>query len=260
MILEVYFIDAFTSSVFGGNPAGVVYHNEDLPRTLMQKIALENNLSETAFINTSRNNQIKFFTPEMEVDLCGHATLASAFVYFNHLNQDSDHIVFRSNRAELLASKLGAKVKIDLPKDKPTKADITVIFEEALGVKLKELYRGIDDYLAILEDEHTVCNLVPNFEKLKMIKARGIIVSASGSKSDFVSRWFGPQTGVNEDPVTGSAHALLAPYWASKLNKNNLYAIQASSRGGELECIVNENSVSIIGDAKLYLKGKIYPD
>ena len=257
MELEVYFVDSFTSKVFGGNPAGVVFHENELDHDLMQNIAAENNLSETAFVHTSNNNRIKFFTPELEVDLCGHATLASAFTYFNFLNTSSDQIVFQANRSQIKAVKSNNGITLSLPKDEPMKVDDISAFTEALNAKVLEVYRGIDDFVAILEDEEAVANNNPNFSQIKHMDSRGLIVTAKGSEVDFVSRWYGPQTGIDEDPVTGSAHALLATYWSSIFNKNDLTAKQLSKRGGQLHCSVKEEKVDITGQAALYLRGTL---
>ena len=256
---EVYFVDSFTSELFTGNPAGVIFYTEAMSNGLMQKIAAENNLSETAFININ-SNEIRFFTPEIEVDLCGHATLASAFIYFNFINTVKNEVTFHSKRGSLVALKAATGIQISLPRDTLRKVDNHQLFEDALNVRVNELYKGIDDYLVILDSEDTVKNLEPNFELLKEINARGIVVSAKGNEIDFVSRWFGPQTGVDEDPVTGSAHALLAPYWAENLGKTRMQAAQLSPRGGKLNCELDRDFVHITGEAKLYLKGKINLD
>ena len=258
MELEVYFVDSFTSKVFGGNPAGVVFHENELDHDLMQNIAAENNLSETAFVHTSNNNRIKFFTPELEVDLCGHATLASAFTYFNFLNTSSDEIVFQANRSQIKAVKSSNGIILSLPKDEPMKVDDISAFTEALNSKVLEVYRGIDDFVAVLEDEAAVANNNPDFSLIKHMDSRGLIITAKGNEVDFVSRWYGPQTGIDEDPVTGSAHALLATYWSSIFNKNDLTAKQLSKRGGLLHCSVKEQKVDITGQAALYLRGTLH--
>jgi PhzF family phenazine biosynthesis protein len=258
MELEVYFVDSFTSKVFGGNPAGVVFHEQDLDHDLMQNIAAENNLSETAFVHTSNNNRIKFFTPELEVDLCGHATLASAFTYFNFLNTSADEIVFQANRSQIKAVNANNGITLSLPKDEPIKVDDVSPFTEALNAKVLEVYRGIDDFVAVLEDEEAVKNNNPDFSLIKHMDSRGLIVTAKGNVVDFVSRWYGPQTGINEDPATGSAHALLGTYWAGIFNKDDLTAKQLSKRGGLLHCSVKEQKVDITGQAALYLRGTLH--
>ena len=257
MELEVYYIDSFTSKVFGGNPAGVVFHEDELTHDLMQKIAAENNLSETAFIHTSNNNRIKFFTPELEVDLCGHATLASAFTYFNFLNLAANEIVFQANRSQIKAVKSNNGIILSLPKDEPVKVDNISSFSEALNAKVLEVYRGIDDFVAVLEDEEAIVNNNPDFRLIKGMDSRGLIVTAKGNEVDFVSRWYGPQTGIDEDPATGSAHALLATYWSKILDKDTMSARQLSKRVGYLDCFVKENIVEITGQAKLYLRGTL---
>ena len=258
MNLEVFFIDSFTNKVFGGNPAGVIFHSDPIDETLMQAIAAENNLSETAFINTQNDNQIRFFTPELEVDLCGHATLASAFVFFSYIDNTQSQITFSSKRGELIADKTEKGIKLTLPKDNPEPfADID-LFSKMLGCKALEVYRGIDDYMVVVESETVVKDMKPNFNEIGKLDSRGLIVTAHGLGVDFVSRWFGPQTGVNEDPVTGSAHTLLAPYWSAKLGKNIMNAKQLSKREGFLICEVKDVSVEITGQARLFLRGSIY--
>ena len=257
MELEVYFVDSFTSKVFGGNPAGVVFHEDELAHDLMQKIAAENNLSETAFIHTSNNNRIKFFTPELEVDLCGHATLASAFTYFNFLNTAAHEIVFKANRSEIKAVKADNGITLSLPKDEPKETLDLNAFSQALNAEVLEVYKGIDDFMVVLEDEAAVANNKPNFNLIKSMDSRGLIITAKGKEIDFVSRWYGPQTGINEDPATGSAHALLATYWSKILNKSEMSARQLSKRVGHLKCEVKDDLVEITGEAKLYLKGTL---
>ena len=257
MELEVYFVDSFTSEVFGGNPAGVVFHEHKLTHDLMQNIAAENNLSETAFIHTNNNNRIKFFTPELEVDLCGHATLASAFTYFNFLNPAAHEIVFQANRSKIKAVKGNNGITLSLPMDEPKEIPELNTFSEALNAKVLEAYKGIDDFMVVLEDEAAIANNNPDFNLIKAMDSRGLIITAKGEEVDFVSRWYGPQTGINEDPATGSAHALLTTYWSKILNKPQMSARQLSKRVGHLKCEVKDDLVEITGKAKLYLKGNI---
>ena len=255
---KIYFVDTFTEKTFSGNAAGVVFHKGEIDGNTMQNIAFENNLSETAFINTAKENEIKFYSPTIEVDLCGHATLASAFIFFNFIDKKATDTIFKSNRGELKVTKKEDSLVMSLPKDYPTKIDDVEKISDALNCQVIEVFRGIDDFLAIVKDESIVETIDPNIEKIAELDSRGLIVSAKGETTDFTSRVFGPNVGVDEDPVTGSAHALLATYWGDVLNLQKMKARQASKRGGELICEVLENNVEITGKAKLYLQGEIY--
>ena len=255
---KIYFVDTFTEKTFSGNAAGVVFHKGEIDGNTMQNIAFENNLSETAFINTAKENEIKFYSPTIEVDLCGHATLASAFIFFNFIDKKATDTIFKSNRGELKVTKKEDSLVMSLPKDYPRKIDDIEKISDALNCQVIEVFRGIDDFLAIVKDESIVETIDPNIEKIAELDSRGLIVSAKGETTDFTSRVFGPNVGVDEDPVTGSAHALLATYWVNVLNLQKMKARQASKRGGELICEVLENNVEITGKAKLYLQGEIY--
>ena len=255
---KIYFVDTFTEKTFSGNAAGVVFHKGEIDGNTMQNIAFENNLSETAFINTAEENEIKFYSPTIEVDLCGHATLASAFIFFNFIDKKATDTIFKSNRGELKVTKKEDSLVMSLPKDYPRKIDDIEKISDALNCQVIEVFRGIDDFLAIVKDESIVETIDPNIEKIAELDSRGLIVSAKGETTDFTSRVFGPNVGVDEDPVTGSAHALLATYWGDVLNLQKMKARQASKRGGELICEVLENNVEITGKAKLYLQGEIY--
>ena len=255
---KIYFVDTFTEKTFSGNAAGVVFHKGEIDGNTMQNIAFENNLSETAFINTAKENEIKFYSPTIEVDLCGHATLASAFIFFNFIDKKATDTIFKSNRGELKVTKKEDSLVMSLPKDYPRKIDDVEKISDALNCQVIEVFRGIDDFLAIVKDESIVETIDPNIEKIAELDSRGLIVSAKGETTDFTSRVFGPNVGVDEDPVTGSAHALLATYWGDVLNLQKMKARQASKRGGELLCEVLENNVEITGKAKLYLQGEIY--
>ena len=255
---KIYFVDTFTEKTFSGNAAGVVFHKGEIDGNTMQNIAFENNLSETAFINTAKENEIKFYSPTIEVDLCGHATLASAFIFFNFIDKKATDTIFKSNRGELKVTKKEDSLVMSLPKDYPRKIDDVEKISDALNCQVIEVFRGIDDFLAIVKDESIVETMNPNIEKIAELDSRGLIVSAKGETTDFTSRVFGPNVGVDEDPVTGSAHALLATYWGDVLNLQKMKARQASKRGGELICEVLENNVEITGKAKLYLQGEIY--
>ena len=255
---KIYFVDTFTEKTFSGNAAGVVFHKGEIDGNTMQNIAFENNLSETAFINTAKENEIKFYSPTIEVDLCGHATLASAFIFFNFIDKKATDTIFKSNRGELKVTKKEDSLVMSLPKDYPRKIDDIEKVSDALNCQVIEVFRGIDDFLAIVKDESIVETIDPNIEKIAELDSRGLIVSAKGETTDFTSRVFGPNVGVDEDPVTGSAHALLATYWGDVLNLQKMKARQASKRGGELICEVLENNVEITGKATLYLQGEIY--
>ena len=255
---KIYFVDTFTEKTFSGNAAGVVFHKGEIDGNTMQNIAFENNLSETAFINTAKENEIKFYSPTIEVDLCGHATLASAFIFFNFIDKKATDTIFKSNRGELKVTKKEDSLVMSLPKDYPRKIDDVEKISDALNCQVIEVFRGIDDFLAIVKDESIVETINQNIEKIADLDSRGLIVSDKGETTDFTSRVFGPNVGVDEDPVTGSAHALLATYWGDVLNLQKMKARQASKRGGELICEVLENNVEITGKAKLYLQGEIY--
>ena len=215
---KIYFVDTFTEKTFSGNAAGVVFHQGEIDGNTMQNIAFENNLSETAFINTAKENEIKFYSPTIEVDLCGHATLASAFIFFNFIDKNATDTIFKSNRGELKVIKKEESLVMSLPKDHPKKVDDIKRISDALNCQVIEVFRGIDDFLAIVKDENIVETINPNIEKIAKLDSRGLIVSAKGVATEFTSRVFGPNVGVDEDPVTGSAHALLATYWGEVLN------------------------------------------
>ena len=258
MSVPIYYVDAFTDKLFSGNPAAVIFsdiNNENL----MQKIAAENNLSETAFIrNDNENYHIRWFAPLCEIDLCGHATLASAFIFFKYIKPESTSFEVQSLKNGVLkVSKKDDLLVLDFPKDSLSKDYDDKFIEKIINTKVIELYKGRDDILAIVKSENDVKNLNVNLELLNNLTARGLIVSAPGNNCDFVSRFFAPSTGVNEDPVTGSAHTTLTPYWSKRLNKSLLLAQQLSERGGVLSCEDKGNRVLIGGKAIEYLKGYI---
>lgn len=259
MKIPIYQVDAFTSKLFGGNPAAVCPLDCWIDEKRMQQIAAENNLAETAFfVPVEDAFEIRWFTPEAEVDLCGHATLASAHVLYNHLHYPKEKILFQSiNSGMLGVKKAGDFLQLDFPVDKPRKIDPIPAFEIAFGAKPIATFEGRDDYLLIFETEQKIKSLSPDFEELKKINKRGVIISAKGDNVDFVSRFFAPGIGIAEDPVTGSAHTLLTPYWAEKLGKNKLSAQQLSKRGGELFCELKNDRVLISGKAVTYLIGEV---
>ena len=257
MKFDVYFIDAFTDNVFSGNPAAVIF-TDIVDVKLMQKIASENNLSETAFVNLSENtNYIRWFSPLKEVDLCGHATLASGFAYFNYINKDENEVSFMSAGGELSVRKIDDLYELNFPKDNIKKIDLIDQVEDSIGVKPIETYIGDINLFALLDSENSLRSLTPNFNKLINLEGQGLIVSSKSNQYDFVSRYFCPKYGINEDPVTGSAHTTLIPYWSEKLNSSELIAKQVSKRGGVLYCKNMDSRVLIGGKAVLYMKGKI---
>ncbi|MBL6818549.1 MAG: PhzF family phenazine biosynthesis protein [SAR86 cluster bacterium] len=258
MQTPIYYIDAFTDKLFSGNPAAVVFSDIN-DAQLMQNIAAENNLSETAFIREEDGKYfIRWFAPSCEIDLCGHATIASAFVFFKYINPEASTFeVYSTKHGILKVSRDDEFLFLDFPKDEITLCENNDFLNEIINFKPIEVYKGRDDFLAILDSEDLIKNVEINFELLKHLDSRGLIVSAKGTKYDFVSRCFFPDAGVNEDPVTGSAHTTLTPYWSKKLNKNKLHAFQLSKRGGVLFCEEKGDRVIIGGKAVQYLEGKI---
>ena len=259
MNLTIYQVDAFTREVFKGNPAAVCPLDEWLDEGLMQRIALENNLAETAFfVKTGDVYEIRWFTPTFEIDLCGHATLASAFVIFEILKAEESLIKFHSHKSGALeVEKQGDRLVLDFPSRPVSKSDVPDGLIEALGKAPKEVWKS-RDYFLVYENEQEILSIAPNFSKLLEIDAIGFIVTAKGDSADFVSRFFAPEVGIFEDPVTGSSHCNLIPYWAARLGKTEMFARQISARGGELFCELSGDRVKIGGNAKLYLKGEIY--
>lgn len=257
MFIDLYQVDAFTSAVFGGNPAAVCPLPEWLPETLMQQVAMENNLSETAFFVPEEGRfGLRWFTPEVEVDLCGHATLAAAHVLFRELNLSTDLIRFDTLSGELTVQKNDQTLSMDFPANPAFPAELPDELRRGLGLEDAECYKS-KDYHLVLETRREVEDLDPDFHQLKKVDTRGIIVSAKGDEVDFVSRFFAPSVGIDEDPVTGSAHTTLTPYWSERLGKNELTARQISKRGGELTCRLSGDRVIIGGEAQTYLRGEI---
>jgi PhzF family phenazine biosynthesis protein len=257
MNLPLYQIDAFTSSIFSGNPAAVVPLDEWITSKMMQNIAMENNLSETAFIVKNQENyEIRWFTPQCEVELCGHATLASAHLIVYHIEPGLDEVTFHSKSGNLTVKKENDLLSIKLPAVQSKKVQTSDIVTEALGKKPLEVYES-DDLMAVYENEEDIKQISPDFIKLKEVKARGIIVTAPGNNADFVSRFFAPAVGINEDPVTGSAHTKLVPYWSARTGKNELNALQLSQRSGKLFCRNKNEYVELLGYSRLYMSGEI---
>ena len=255
----MYQVDAFASKLFSGNPAAVVILESPLSEDLMQSIALENNLSETAFININESPiPIRWFTPTLEVDLCGHATMASAKILFEHFPDIAgSEISFSSKSGILNVTKNAEDICLNFPADDPELQEMDALFAEALGKSPIEILRGTDDFLAVFETEQQIQTMNPDFTKLAKINSRGVVISAPGNDVDFVSRCFFPQTGVDEDPVTGSAHTMLIPYWAKQLDKIEFKAHQLSARGGALDCKLINNHVLISGKSIIYFEGMI---
>lgn len=258
MKIKLFQVDAFTNKLFGGNPAGVCPLDEWLPDELMQNIAFENNLAETAFfVNNGTDYDLRWFTPLAEVDLCGHATLASSHVLFEHLGYNKKEIVFHSRSGELKVRKENGKLTLNFPADVVKKIDAPEDLIIAIGKKPIEVFKGKTDYMFVYSTQKEIEDINPDFELIKKYKARGVIVTAKGEKSDFVSRFFAPMVGINEDPVTGSAHTTLTPYWAGELGKKEMSAKQLSKRQGDLYCKLINGRVEISGYAVTYLEGSI---
>ena len=257
MNLTIYQIDAFADNLFEGNPAAVIPLQNWLDEQLMQKIAAENNLSETAFfVPTETGFHIRWFTPEYEVNLCGHATLASSFVIFNCLDYKKKQIVFQSKSGELFINLKDDKIEMDFPTMPPEHCDIPAGIIEAFGRAPEECLVN-EDYIAVYDDEEFVRTVTPDFEKIKQLDQRAVMITAKSKEYDFVSRFFIPNHGIDEDPVTGSSFTKLTPYWAAALEKNDFIAKQVSKRGGIVQCQLEADRVKISGKAVLYMKGEI---
>lgn len=256
--IKLYQVDAFTAKVFGGNPAAVCVLDEWLDEDTMQKIATENNLSETAFVvPKGADFEIRWFTPLAEVALCGHATLASAFVLFNFYDQKKQ-INFHSRASGILpVEKKDDWIVLDFPADLHEKVDIPKELLAAFNIEPVECYKGKTDYLLLFSSQKQIEALRPDFNQIIKSGVRGVIVSAQGDETDFVSRFFAPKVGVNEDPVTGSAHTTLIPFWSKKLGKKELTARQLSKRQGDLLCEYLGDRVKMKGKGICYLKGEI---
>ncbi len=262
MELDIFIVDAFTEQQFKGNSAAVVPVEEWLSDELMQNIAAENNLSETAFIKHLGVNsyEIRWFSPLTEIDFCGHATLASAYVLFNELGiKEKITFVTREVGSLTVIQNTLSEMQMTFPSQKPTKlSSVPADLVDGLSKAPIDVLKNRQAYFAIYESEHDIATLSYNVERLKALAPLDVVVTAKSDKYDFVSRYFWPANGGEEDPVTGSIHSGLAPYWAEKLVKQDLLAFQASKRGGVLKCRVTEHAVTISGKGVLYMKGKIY--
>lgn len=257
---RIYQVDAFAKELFSGNPAAVCPLEKWIDDALMQKIARENNLAETAFyVKKDDGYEIRWFTPVAEVDLCGHATLAAAFILFNYENLNTPVIRFHSPRSGLLTvEKRNPLLALNFPTDEYESVELTAAITAGFNRKPIQAFKGKTDYLLIFENEDDIRNIVPSLITISKLEARGVIVSAKGNDVDFVSRFFAPQVGINEDPVTGSAHTTLTPYWAGVLGKERMTALQLSDRVGYLECRYLGERVEISGMGKLYMAGEIF--
>ncbi|WP_277714360.1 PhzF family phenazine biosynthesis protein [Bacillus atrophaeus] len=251
--MKYYVVDAFAENLFEGNPAGVCIMKEWIPDELMQQIAAENNLSETAFaVKEGESYRLRWFTPADEIDLCGHATLATAYVIANFYESNVEEIKFQTISGELVVVKKGELYEMDFPSRMPKEITLTEEMVEALGVNPVEVHLG-RDLMFVLEKEEDVLNASPDFSKLKELPdGLGVSITARSEKYDFVSRAFFPKLNVNEDPVCGSAHCNFIPYWAKNLSKNEMVARQLSKRGGKLYCKFEGDRVKISGSAVLY--------
>lgn len=258
--MKIFKVDAFTDTLFSGNPAAVVPVDEWLEDDLMQQIAMENNLSETAFIlkKETSSYDIRWFTPETEVDLCGHATLGAAHVILSHLEEGLSSVIFNSRSGDLSVEKSDAMYWLDFPSQPPEPVSMSKLLPEAIGTI--PLYAGYNvDLMVLVESEKIVREMKPNLQMIRNLDVRGVIVTAPSENEsvDFVSRFFAPSVGVPEDPVTGSAHTVLTPFWAKRLGKKELNARQISKRGGVLTCIDEGERVKIGGSAVTFLQGSI---
>lgn len=257
MELTLYQIDAFANRVFEGNPAAICPLDDWLPDELMQSIAAENNLSETAyFIKTSNGYHIRWFTPTHEVDLCGHATLASAYVIFNILGYEKNEIIFESKSGLLKVTQNNDWLEMDFPSQAPVQCPIPEQILSAFNDKPIACLKS-EDYIVVFENEESILNASPDLVILSELDLRGIAITARSKEYDFVSRFFAPNYGINEDPVTGSAFTQLIPYWSRKLNEKSLSAKQVSKRGGEVKCVDSGDRVKISGKAAKYMTATI---
>ena len=255
--MKLYQVDAFTDALFAGNPAAVVPLTHWLDDALLQNIALENNLSETAFlVPDDQGYALRWFTPQVEVDLCGHATLATAWVVFNALGFPGERIRFNTASGALYVDRSGQTLSLDFPARPGHPVSQHEPFEQALGIPIKDVLQARDT-LVVLDSADQVRDFQPDFTAIGKLDTFAIMITAPGDDCDFVSRFFAPAKGVLEDPVTGSAHCTLVPYWADRLKKTTLHARQLSARGGELHCTLKGDRVSLSGQARCFLKGDI---
>lgn len=257
MELPLFQVDAFTDKIFGGNPAAICPLENWIADDLMQTIAVENNLSETAFfVANGTDFDLRWFTPALEVELCGHATLATAFLIFDRIAPDADTLRFNTRSGALTVSRRNSMLFLDFPSYPGEAVDCPVALADGLGQAPQEVLEG-PNYMAVFGVEADIAALAPDMEMIARLHPRGVIATAPGDDVDFVSRFFGPSFGVPEDPVTGSAHCMLTPYWAKRLGKTRMEARQISARGGALVCEDRGDRVGIGGNAVMYLEGTI---
>ncbi|MEQ6886742.1 PhzF family phenazine biosynthesis protein [Salicola sp. Rm-C-2C1-2] len=256
MRYAIHQIDAFTDRLFGGNPAAVVPMDEWLPDDTLQAIAAENNLAETAFVIPGDTCKLRWFTPTLEMNLCGHATLAAAYVLFREHMPECERIDFETHSGKVSVTRSGDVLSLDFPARAGEQGSVATELAGALGTRPVDV-RESRDRLAVFEDEATVCNLRPDLEAITNLDTFAVIATAPGTDVDFVSRFFAPGAGVPEDPVTGSAHCTLIPYWAERLGRQHLSARQVSARGGDLDCEWLGERVRIGGRCVEYLRGSI---
>lgn len=257
MKIQMFQVDAFAEKVFAGNPAAVCPLESWLDDAILQAIAEENNLSETAFFVQSDDGfKLRWFTPVEEVDLCGHATLAAAHVLYEHLKYPKPEILFHTRSGELTVSRDNLGLSMDFPAERPKSIEGPKPLYEGLGKPPKQILAA-SDYLAVYDTEEDVRSLSPNFQQLLELDLRGVIATAPGTDADFVSRCFFPKLRINEDPVTGSAHCQLMPYWSDKLQRSQLKARQISKRGGVIHCEIRGDRVLMSGTAKDYMVAEI---
>lgn len=256
--IKLFQVDSFTDRIFGGNPAAVCPLTEWLDDALLLKIAAENNLSETAFfVGSDGVYRLRWFTPTTEIDLCGHATLAAAHVLFEVLEPGRETVTFASRSGDLTVTKNQRLLTLDFPRGKLVRGEPSPQLIASIGIRPEEYFHG-PYHLAVLQTAAEVRSLNPDLEKLRTVPGTGLIVTAPGTQEDFVSRFFAPQIGIPEDPVTGAAHCYLTPYWAERLGKMKLCATQVSARGGQLQCQLQGDRVLISGQARLVIEGNMY--
>ena len=261
MKFPIYQVDAFAREVFKGNPAAIMPLEQWLDDATLQAIAMENNLSETAYlVSRGKDYELRWFTPTVEVDLCGHATLAAAHVLFEHLDYAGDEIVFHTHSGELKVRRSPAGLTLDFPPTALVATEVDLAVCNALGAIASEAMIPVDNpgmVLYVYEFEEDVANLTPDFAALLIASKQCVIATAPGDNCDFVSRFFGPQVGIDEDPVTGSAHCMLVPYWAGRLNSNTLDGRQISARGGDLTCELRDGRVFMTGTGVTFMQGVV---